>query len=206
MTIATYDELVSEVEAWLNRTDLTARIPTFIRLFEARFNRLVRAPAMETSATSETAASEDGVALPSGFLQMRSAYLATDPIAVLEYMTPGKLRDTYAANTTGQPIVFTIEGQSLVLAPVPDGVYTLTLAYFERLTGLDATNDTNWLLDDYPDAYLYGVLAEAYAFERDDEASSRYQAAWQGVMAEITREARSARVGGPMRLRATVSE
>jgi hypothetical protein len=44
MTIATYAELVSEMGDWLNRTDLTAKIPTFVRLFEARMNRRLRSP------------------------------------------------------------------------------------------------------------------------------------------------------------------
>jgi hypothetical protein len=46
MTIATYSELLTELDAWLNRSDLTARIPTFIRLFESRANRQLRVPEM----------------------------------------------------------------------------------------------------------------------------------------------------------------
>jgi len=38
----TFDELKTNIADWLNRTDLTSVIPTFITLAEARLNRQLR--------------------------------------------------------------------------------------------------------------------------------------------------------------------
>jgi hypothetical protein len=43
MAITTYAELQAAAANWLVRGDLTARIPEFITLAEARLNRVLRA-------------------------------------------------------------------------------------------------------------------------------------------------------------------
>ena len=48
MPIATYTDLQSSVADWLNRSDLSAVIPTFIQLAEAKFNRELRTRDMLT--------------------------------------------------------------------------------------------------------------------------------------------------------------
>ena len=48
MAISTYVELQTAVANWLDRDDMSARIPEFIALTEARFNRILRIRAMET--------------------------------------------------------------------------------------------------------------------------------------------------------------
>ena len=42
MALSNYSELQSAVADWLERGDLTARIPDFIRLAEVQLNRLLR--------------------------------------------------------------------------------------------------------------------------------------------------------------------
>ena len=49
MAISNYTELKTAVANWLDRDDLTDRIPEFIALAESRFNRLLRIRAMESS-------------------------------------------------------------------------------------------------------------------------------------------------------------
>ena len=43
MAISTYTELQTAVANWLDRDDMSARIPEFISLTEARFNRILPA-------------------------------------------------------------------------------------------------------------------------------------------------------------------
>ncbi len=42
MAISTYAELQTATANWLDRTDLSSRIPEFIDLAEATFNRTIR--------------------------------------------------------------------------------------------------------------------------------------------------------------------
>ena len=61
MAIQNYNELAAAVAAWLARGDLADRIPGFIALAEAAFNREFRVRAMEQRATAATVA---GLATP----------------------------------------------------------------------------------------------------------------------------------------------
>jgi hypothetical protein len=127
MAITTYTELQTAAGNWLNRTDLTSRLPEFIALAESRFNRILNTPEMETIATLSTTA--ESVALPTDFWEARGAYLDTDPRQVLEEVTLAFLRDRYSAQTTGRPQVYAISGANIVLGPAPDTTYSLKLTY-----------------------------------------------------------------------------
>lgn len=207
MTIATYSGLLTEIDAWLNRSDLTDRVPTFIRLFEARMNRRLRDPDMECQSTQVTTADTSNYALPADCRKVRELYLAADPTVTLGYMSPQAMRETYADNTTGEPVVYTIIGNEVVLAPTPDGEYTLTLTYTQEIPDLNATDTTNWLLTDHPDAYLWGSLCMAEAFLQNDDRLKVWKAAWDEALGEIVREGNQRRVtGGPLSMRPTIIE
>ena len=48
----TWTELKASVAEWLNRSDLTSKIPEFIALAERKFNRIIVTPERETIATA----------------------------------------------------------------------------------------------------------------------------------------------------------
>ena len=207
MTIATYDELLTELDAWLNRSDLSDRIPTFIRLFESRANRLLRVPEMHVEYSFTTAADTAELSLPSDFLQMRHLYVNADPRVVLEAMSPATLRNSYAAQSTGQPAAYTVIGNQIILAPSPDGAYEIVLDYYQRIPGLSEDNPTNWLIETYPDLYLWGSLCMAEAFLRDDERLSVWKNAWDEATAEIIQQGNRQRTpASPISLPPTVFE
>ena len=87
MAINSYSTLQTAVANWLDRDDLTASIPEFISLCEARFNRTLRIRAMETLDTSvSTVAGTKTIALPTGYVQMRDIHLTSDPLIQLQYV------------------------------------------------------------------------------------------------------------------------
>ena len=88
MAIGTYAELQTAVANWLDRDDLTDRIPEFIALSEARMNRVLRLSMMEGKYTAATVASQRNYALPTGYIQMRNFQLNTSPVTALQYVTP----------------------------------------------------------------------------------------------------------------------
>ena len=65
----TFDELKSNIADWLNRTDLTSVIPTFITLAEARLNRQLRTTNQYTRATLTS--DDQFLTMPTDFLEMR---------------------------------------------------------------------------------------------------------------------------------------
>lgn len=175
MTIATRSELVTEVQNWLyGRTDLTSRISTFIRMFEAKATRTLRCRQMEQRATATVNSADaepEFVSLPSNFHSMRRVRNTTAPNKpTLSVVTSAQL-DLYRQrdNTSGAPQFFAVFGDEMELYPVPDQDYVLEMVYRRTITPLVADADTNWLLDLAPDLYLYGVLMEAAPYLRDDE-------------------------------------
>jgi hypothetical protein len=176
MSITTYAELQTAVASWLNRSDLTANITDFITLAEARLSSDVKGRLMDTKTTLATVVGVNTVTLPTDMLEMRRFQVAGSYNQPLSYRTPDEQSIDFSANSSGQPIVFTVIGANAELAPVPDAVYSLELTYRQRIPALSVSNTTNWLLTAWPNAYLYASLLEAMPFIMNDPRLSMWQA------------------------------
>jgi hypothetical protein len=186
VSISTYTELQTAVANWLARDDLTARIPEFITLAEAKFNRVLLHPRMETRATltvDTNLASPEFLDLPTDFQTMRSARLSgVTGKPRLNFMTQTQMDDyRYSIdNVSDQPCYFSITGDEMELAPTPNENYTVQIVYRANIPAL-ASNSTNWLLTLAPDLYLYGALLEASPYIQNDERLS----VWGGALATV---------------------
>ena len=173
MALSTFTELKDAVADWLDRSDLTARIPDFIALAEARINRELRIRPMEVRSTMYATVDQQYFNLPGGYIQMRNIQLNTNPTTPLEYITPEMLDRLYGSTTTGKPKAYTLIGDEIQLAPIPDSAYQIEMAFYEKFTPLgDGTSGTvtsNWLTENAPDILLYGALMEAEPFIKNDE-------------------------------------
>ena len=172
MAITTYAELQTATANWLDRTDLTARIPEFIELAEANFNRVIRQPDMVTKNDSFSIAGRY-TTLPTDTLEIVRIVVDLTPVIVLEYMTPEEISERRIVMTaTGKPYYFTTIGGStnqLEVLPSPDSTYTSSIVYYTRIAALTDSATTNWLLDSHPDIYLFGTLVEAEPYLKNDE-------------------------------------
>lgn len=197
----TWAELKASMAEWLNRTDLTAKIPEFIALAERRFNRKLFVPERESSATATI--SGERLALPSDFWGLRGIYLDTDPRVQMQPVTLAALRDGYSR--TGQPLVYAISGEELVFGPIPDTTYSVEIAYYATIPALGASQATNWLLTDHPDIYLYGSLLMAEAFVWNDPRLGLWKEALDEAIGELTEAGNRKRYSAqPMRLRSPI--
>jgi len=169
MAISTYAELQTAVANWLDRDDLTDRIPEFIVLAEARMNRVLRLRLMENKYTASTAAAQRNYALPTGYIQMRNFQVNSSPITPLQYVTPEMYDRLYGSTGSGTPQFYTIIAGELQLGPIPASVMTLEMLFYKKITALSPSNTTETMLTDNPDIYLYGALMEAEPFIMNDE-------------------------------------
>ena len=199
MSISTYDELQTAVANWLDRTDLTARIPEFISLAEARFLRKVRHWQMEKRATAPTVAGENSLAVPTDYVEMRNLKINTSTVNVLEFLPPSVFYD--GNSSQGVPGYYTVQGDQLILYPTPDGEYTIEMGYYAFAT-LSDENTTNWLLTSYPDIYLYAALLQAEAYIINDGRLNVWKSALDEALKELDKEDKSARWNGtPLQIR-----
>jgi len=186
MAISTFAELKTATANWLDRSDLTDRIPEFIALAEARFNRILRIRDMETVSTSiSTVAGTREYSLPTGFVQMKEFHLTTDPLTPLAYITPEMMTRLWAGSSSGKPEVFTVIADNVRLGPSPDAVYTTSMLYYKTFTALSDDATTNDMLTNNPDVYLYGTLLEAEPFIMNDERVQLWATAFKQAIDDI---------------------
>ena len=182
MAISTYSELQTAVANWLDRDDLTARIPEFIALAEARFNRVLRLRSMEAKYTANTVAAQRNLALPASYIQMRNFQVNTSPLTTLSYVTPEIYDRLWGGSTQGTPKFYTILANEVSLGPIPASVQEVEMLFYKKFDNLSASTTTNWLITNAPDIYLYGSMLEAEPFIMNDERVPLWaQALQQGI-------------------------
>ena len=169
MAISTYSELQTAVANWLDRDDLSARIPEFISLAEARFNRLLRLRSMESKQTASTVSGQRNYNLPASYIQMRNFQVNSNPLTTLSYVTPEIYDRLWGGSSGGGPKVYTIVADEISLGPIPGSVMTMEMLFYRRFDNLSASTTTNWLLTYAPDIYLYASMLEAEPFIMNDE-------------------------------------
>ena len=202
MAVSTFAVLKTATANWLDRSDLTDRIPEFIALAEARFNRNLRIRDMETVSTAiSTAAGTREYSLPTGFVQMKEFHLTTDPLTPLAYITPEMMSRIWAGSTKDKPEVFTIIADKVRLGPNPDAVYTTSMLYYKTFTALSGSNTTSEMLTNNPDVYLYGTLLEAEPFIMNDQRVPLWLAAFEKAVNDIqNQDNRDRHSGSAMRV------
>tara|TARA_B110000261_G_scaffold162035_1_gene204790 strand:+ start:859 stop:1506 length:648 start_codon:yes stop_codon:yes gene_type:complete len=206
MALSTYTELKDAVADWLDRSDLTARIPDFIALAETRINRELRIRPMEVRSTMTTTSGNQYFNLPGGYIQMRNIQLNTNPTTPLEYITPEMMDRLYGSSTTGKPRAYSLIGDEIQLAPIPDSAYYLEMAFYEKFTSLgDGTSGTvtsNWLTLNAPDILLYGALMEAEPFIKNDERIPVWLNGYSSAIDKLQRaDSKDRHSGSAMRIR-----
>jgi len=200
MGITTYTELKSAIADFLNRDDLSSAVDTFIDLAEARMQREIRHYKMEE--TAQLSASSRYTSLPTDFLQpiridLDSNKASLEP-ASREFIQTRRYENDDA---TGRPRFYAITDGQLELFPTPGEAMTVNLLYYEKITPLDDSNASNWLLTDAPDAYLYGSLVHTAPYLSDDQRTNTWAALYQSSIDELHLSSERTKWGGPLNLR-----
>lgn len=196
MSITTYAELQTVIADFLDRDDQTERIKTFIQLSEAEMSRKLRHWRMENRATAEI----DGQysALPADFLEPIRLHLETGDYRTLELISQSEMqsRRMQSADTSGKPSYYALTQGEIEVYPTPDGTYNLEMNYYAKIPALTTSNTTNWVLDNYPDAYLYGSLIHSAPFLGEDARMTTWAALFQSALNGIMAESEQAKFGG----------
>jgi len=92
---------------------------------------------------------------------------------------------------TGQPKYWANwDAQTLMLAPTPDQVYTVEMAYIEEPQELDTSNasSTTWISENAPEVLLYGVLAETFSYLKNPQDMQLYEAKYSQALQALATE------------------
>lgn len=191
--IVDYASLQAAVTEYLARDQdatLIARIPTFIQLAEAKFNRQLFVRQMESRATAVVnlaSAEPEFISLPFDFQSMRRVRLSSVTGKPCLAFKSGTQMDEYRfsiSDVATQPLYFTVFGAEIELAPSPDQPYTIEMVYRQNIPPL-ASNGTNWLLTLAPDLYLYGALLESAPYIKEDDRIQTWGVGFVSALADL---------------------
>jgi len=203
--MTTYAELKANIATWMNRSDLTSVIPTFVFLAERRI---------------QTGSPDLGIANP---LRIRSQMVTVNPFTnplpsnfgeakrvswVLSGTAPNQIKyplefmplETIGMyeGVSGRPHYYSIKGDSLVYGPTFTN--DVELIYYAIPTAL--TNDSDVVQSNLEPVYLYGAMLEAALFMKDDAQAQRvgifYKNAVNGL---LQRDQGDANSGSTLRMR-----
>jgi len=182
MSISNYGSLKSELSAYLFHQRLTTRYDNCTELFETAANSRLRVLPMEASVLLTTINGD--VALPIDYITWRTVKPTTTPyIDELDYVHPAYLP---ATQHNRRPPLFTIEGNTFKARPANDTADADEFHYYQKIPKLAGSDtNTNWLLTEYPNAYLFGVITELAAIMRNAEMAQLYKARRDETFQEI---------------------
>jgi hypothetical protein len=162
MSIRNYAELQASIAGWLKRSNLTERIPDFITLAEAALNRQLRVRQMTAYYSRST--DQSMIALPDDFLEAEKIQLDGMTLTYLDRYAA----DSETLSTSGHDRRYTMVGQSIWLLTRVEKMSRFGMWYYQRITPLSDEEPQNWLIEDAPDAYLYGALLQAEPYLKND--------------------------------------
>lgn len=198
MALDSYTTLQAAIADWLNRGDLTATIPDYIRLVEAELGRILKGRPMTTE-LPVVFDTTGRLALPSDFVRCTSLTLETDLYGwPVEFKPYQYVVQKQAQLITGPPRYAAVVGTDIVIAPTPDSdtQYTGNLIYDATLTPLSVSATTNWVLTDHPDAYLFGSLYQAAPYLNNDERIPVWEARYYKALDQIRELTQQSEYGG----------
>lgn len=190
--MTTYAILKSDVADWLLRDDLVNVIPSFVRLCEANIRRDVRVRAQEVAA--DVTITNGAGTLPDGFIEARRITLDSASDYALTFMVPQVMYASRLYAETGTATAYAIEGDSLVLRP--KGSSTAKVGYIKAFDALADESDTNWLMANAYDIYLYGTLSAASPYIKEDARIQLWRSLYQEAVQKINRADNYARISG----------
>jgi hypothetical protein len=161
MSITSYADLQTSMGKWLKRPDLATLFPDFIMLAERNFDRQIKTRARRESFSITP--SVNLIALPSDWGRVIAVKYNDRPVG---FFPP-------SSDVRKIECGFQILGDKLRLT-VPQLGQKLFIEYYIAIEPLSDSNTSNWLLEDAPDIYLWGALAEAADYIRDATSQQKW--------------------------------
>lgn len=206
--MTTLSQLKTSVDSWLARDDVAVSgtdFPEILLIAESDIARDFRFAVQEAQTTLNiTGRSID---LPSDFLEPRNPFI-DDNVRKIEYMTPQAIRESRAWEDGRAGAFYTLEGNNAspltasatfqVTIAGPGSVSTpvdLVINYWARFPALVNDPDTNWILVNHYDIYLYATLRAACEYIQEDVLEDRYAAKYERVIEKQNKHENRKRFG-----------
>jgi hypothetical protein len=140
---------------------------------------------METTLTGTIASGV--VSLPSDYLDLKFAYIDSDPVSKLSRTSASQIYEQYPyRNADAKPTKIAREGTNFIFGPYPDSSYTIGGIYYAKPTSI--ATSVNAVFTNYPDLYLYAALIEASPYIQNDARIPVWESKYESIKAQIENE------------------
>jgi hypothetical protein len=185
-----FEQLKAVIAEFANRQDLETMIPTFIRLTESRLRRDLRDV---TRMTDRAEAMVHGEYFP----------LPCDWCETVKVIADGsvlRLADSFnieRVELSGGPKYYRHVGDQMqLLPPAGEEPIRFVMEYLAFPDGLSDENPTNWVLDTYPDIYIYGAMLQIEPFLHDDAPVPLWSQAYGEAISAANISSQKAKASG----------
>jgi hypothetical protein len=182
-----YAQLKASIASWAARPDVP--IADVVAMAEGEIRRAVRVQAQEKLATGSLVGG--AFAIPVDFLDSRQMLVGGERAS---YITPEEYQLEQEASSTLKR--FARIGASFCFVGGTTQAYSLL--YRAAFAPLSADADTNWVLTNAPDVYLYGCLKHAAIWAKDASAAQGYDAVFVGAVERLNATDRASMYAGPL--------
>jgi hypothetical protein len=180
--MTTRTDLGNAVNEYAIRDDLNSgeTFTNILRLAESRIARDIRT--VQQEASTDLVFTGRSANLPDDFLEIRDPFIA-DQTRDIDYLTPKQFRQNTAyengrvaafytvfGDKDSESIQMQIAGPASAASPV-----TMTVNYWTRFAALVEADDTNWLLDNHFDVYLWACSWAGAVKAQDFELADKYE-------------------------------
>lgn len=205
----TYSTLQQRIMSWLNTPEAEQAVPDFISLAEAEITERIDHPSMVCVKTISISGETHSV--PCDFDGVLAFRINSDSSRPLKFITMEAM-DSYPVGAFGSPCAYTIAGGKFVFSPYPDvdadpapvePLYA-RLRYRSKVCLL-AENATNWVLEQYPTAYLYGALKHSAPFLGDDPRIATWSTLFEQAIDTINNAGRRQSLGASLQTHSGVA-
>jgi hypothetical protein len=193
MAIDSYTALTASINAWSERSYAGSLTDDFIALFESAANRKLGPDYRRLTSVTVTTNSSGEAILPAGFVTMRSLTRDLNGSVPLKATSWAALIGMNPYAFADDARFYAIRGSTLKVAPVCEDDFIAVME--TKLTGLSGSNASNWLLAESPNAYLFGCLAAAEAYNKNFQEAAVWEAKAMGELGDVVAQSDVAQFG-----------
>lgn len=198
-----YTEITTLALAYADREDdeVTNNIDNFILLVESRINRKLKTLDMSARSVIDltTFPDQEYYVLPDDFGGLRDIEINTvTRRKTLVYLNPEQMNNLISSSADSlniTKIYYTVIARQIQIWP-KQSAGNLEIVYYQRVPNLTSADPNNWIGDEFPDAYIHGIVQEISAFAKDSEAFKIWKLRFNESLDEIQLEDRENRWSG----------
>jgi hypothetical protein len=187
-----YSNLLTLIPKYAERTDsaFTAQIPTFISLAENRLSVDMKQQGFQAVVTGTLPLTPD-MAKPSFWKETISFNITSGNERTQLFLRSLEYVRNYWPNDslTGTPRFYADYNIfNFLLAPTPASALNFELVYYARLDPLSASNDSNWMTLNAPQALFAACMVEACRFIKNDARQATWEAMYSSSVGGVKGE------------------